>query len=65
MNKKPFFSITLYTLLLWIFTNFIFFNIGAFHFISQKKWKQAINNADLNILKNIKITPFANMLVVK
>ncbi|REC62394.1 methyltransferase type 11, partial [Chryseobacterium pennae] len=47
------------------FTNFIFFNIGAFHFISQKKWKQAINNADLNILKNIKITPFANMLVVK
>lgn len=47
------------------FTNFLFFNIGAFHFISQKKWKQAIVEANLKISKNVKITPFANMLVIK
>lgn len=45
--------------------NFIFFNIGAFHFLSQKQWKKAIHEARLNIIKNIKITPFANMLTIK
>lgn len=47
------------------FTNLIFFNIGAFHFLSQKQWKKAIKSAGLNIIDNKKITPFANMLVVK
>lgn len=47
------------------FTNFLFFNIGAFHFLSQKKWEKAISDADLKILKNVKITPFANMLIIK
>jgi SAM-dependent methyltransferase len=46
-------------------TNFIFFNIGAFHFLSQKQWKRAISGADLEIVENKKITPFANMLVVR
>jgi SAM-dependent methyltransferase len=46
-------------------TNFIFFNIGAFHFLSQKQWKKAISDADLKIMKNTKITPFANTLVIK
>ena len=46
-------------------TNFTFFNIGAFHFLSQKKWEKAISEAGLKILKNEKITPFANMLIVK
>jgi SAM-dependent methyltransferase len=46
-------------------TNFIFFNIGAFHFLSQKQWKRAISGADLEIAENKKITPFANMLVVR
>lgn len=46
-------------------TNFIFFNIGAFHFLSQKQWKRAISPAEMKILKNKKITPFANMLIVK
>lgn len=45
-------------------TNFIFFNIGAFHFLSQKQWKKAISEAGLEIMKNTKITPFANMLVL-
>ncbi|WP_336691012.1 MULTISPECIES: class I SAM-dependent methyltransferase [unclassified Chryseobacterium] len=46
-------------------TNFIFFNIGAFHFLSQKQWKIAISEAGLKIIENKKITPFANMLIVK
>jgi SAM-dependent methyltransferase len=45
-------------------TNFVFFNIGAFHFLSQKQWKKAISEAGLKILKNNKITPFANMLTI-
>ncbi len=47
------------------FTNFIFFNIGAFHFLSEKNWKKAISSANLKIVKNQKLTPFANMLIVK
>lgn len=47
------------------FTNFVFFNIGAFHFLSKKQWKKAISEAGLMILKNKKITPFANMLILK
>ena len=46
-------------------TNFIFFNIGAFHFLSQKQWKRAISGAGLEVVGNKKITPFANMLVVR
>ncbi|PQA97890.1 hypothetical protein B0A69_00720 [Chryseobacterium shigense] len=46
-------------------TNFVFFNIGAFHFLSQKQWKKAISSAGLQIISNQKITPFANMLILK
>ncbi|GAA5083805.1 hypothetical protein GCM10023210_02870 [Chryseobacterium ginsengisoli] len=46
-------------------TNFIFFNIGAFHFLSQKQWRRAISEAGLKIFKNKKITLFANMLILK
>lgn len=46
-------------------TNFIFFNIGAFHFLSQKQWEKAISEAGLKIFENKKITPFGNMLIVK
>lgn len=45
--------------------NFIFFNIGAFHFLSEKQWKKAIYEAGLQIVKNGKITPFANMFIIK
>lgn len=47
------------------FTNFIFFNIGAFHFLSKKQWKTAISEAGLKIIDNKKLTPFANLLIVK
>ena len=46
-------------------TNFLFFNIGAFHFLSEKQWKKAISEAGLKIVDNEKITPFANMLILK
>jgi len=46
-------------------TNFIFFNIGAFHFLSEKQWEKAVSEAGLKIIENKKITPFANMLVIK
>lgn len=44
--------------------NFIFFNIGAFHFLSEKQWRKAISEGGLKIINNTKITPFANMLVI-
>lgn len=47
------------------FTNFVFFNIGAFHFLSKKQWKNAIFGGGLKIVENKKITPFANMLIVR
>ncbi|MEN4761079.1 methyltransferase domain-containing protein [Chryseobacterium sp. C39-AII1] len=47
------------------FTNFVFFNIGAFHFLSEKDWKKAISSANLKIVRNQKLTPFSNMLIIK
>lgn len=47
------------------FINFVFFNIGAFHFLSKKQWKNAIFGGGLKIVENKKITPFANMLIVR
>ncbi|MBP2616712.1 class I SAM-dependent methyltransferase [Chryseobacterium jejuense] len=46
-------------------TNFIFFNIGAFHFLSWKQWTSSISPSGLKIIKNKKITPFANMLIIE
>ncbi|RNL50188.1 methyltransferase domain-containing protein [Pedobacter jejuensis] len=40
------------------FKNFLAFNIGAFHFHSKSAWLQNFNNANLNIKKEIKLTPF-------
>jgi len=45
--------------------NFIFFNIGAFHFLSRKQWEKSISEAGLNIADNKNVTLFANMLVIK
>ncbi|WP_374445335.1 methyltransferase domain-containing protein [Epilithonimonas sp.] len=44
--------------------NFIFFNIGAFHFLSENQWKNAIYEAGLRIKENSKITPFANIITI-
>lgn len=46
-------------------TNFIFFNIGAFHFLSWKQWKSSIAPSGLKIIENKKVTLFANTLIIK
>jgi hypothetical protein len=46
-------------------TNFLFFSFGAFHFLSEKQWKKAINEAGLEIVEIKKITIFANMIIIK
>ena len=45
--------------------NFIFFNIGAFHFLTKKQWERAISEADLKVVVNKKNTPFANTLIIR
>ena len=45
--------------------NFAFFNIGAFHFLSWKQWKQSISPSGLKILRNKKTTPFENTLILE
>jgi len=47
----------------WI--NFIFFNIGVFHFVSFNQWKDAIEKSNLKIEKVEKITPWGTMIFVK
>lgn len=46
-------------------TNFLFFNIGVFHFVSFKQWQEAITQAGLKIEKVEKITPWGTMMLVK
>lgn len=46
-------------------TNFLFFNIGAFHFISIKKWRLAIKESGLKITNEQSLTPFGKTLYIK
>jgi len=45
--------------------NFIFFNIGAFHFVPLTNWKSAIRMADLEITKSEAITIWGTKLYIK
>ena len=45
--------------------NFLAFNIGAFHFLTKKMWKLAIKESELKIIETQKITPFAEMIIIK
>lgn len=45
--------------------SFLFFNIGAFHFLSKKKWKLAIKQSKLELFDTKKITMFAEMMIIK
>ena len=47
------------------FINFLFFNIGVFHFVSFNQWKEAIEASNLKIEKIEKITPWGTMIFVK
>ncbi|WP_180947651.1 methyltransferase domain-containing protein [Tenacibaculum dicentrarchi] len=46
-------------------TNFVFFNIGAFHFLSKRKWKSAIKESGLKIHETNRINIFAETIVIK
>ncbi|MCH4824569.1 class I SAM-dependent methyltransferase [Gramella lutea] len=45
--------------------NFTFFNIGAFHFLTKKKWKNAIKESGLEIYHTKRINMFAEMIIIK
>jgi hypothetical protein len=45
--------------------NFIFFNIGAFHFLSKNKWKRAIKESGLQIHETKGINIFAETIIIK
>jgi len=45
-------------------TNFIFFNIGAFHFVTLKNWKEAIKESGLKIVNKEKITIWGTIIYV-
>lgn len=46
-------------------TNFLFFNIGAFHFTSLRNWKSAISTAGLIIKRKESITIWGTIFFVK
>jgi len=45
--------------------NFMFFNIGAFHFLSKNKWKKAIKESGLKIYETRNVTLFAETIILK
>ena len=45
--------------------NFMFFNIGAFHFLSKNKWEKAIKESGLNIYETKDINIFAETIIIK
>jgi Methyltransferase domain len=44
--------------------NFLFFNIGAFHFLTPAEWRRCINEADLVVVAQKKMTPFGDLWVI-
>ncbi len=46
-------------------TNFIFFNIGTFHFVSLKNWESAITEAGMRIVKKDKLTIWGTVLHIE
>lgn len=45
--------------------NFLAYNIGFFHFHSRLSWLKTFSHAGLNVLKEIKITPFISTFVLE
>ena len=45
--------------------NFLIYSIGAFHFFGKKRWQNVINEAGLIIEKEINMTPFIKVFVLK
>lgn len=46
-------------------SNFLAYNIGFFHFHSKSSWLNTFEKADLEIAKEIKITPFISTFILK
>lgn len=44
--------------------NFVFFNIGAFHFVRFKDWAEAIKTSGLKIQKHEKLTNWGSVLYI-
>lgn len=45
--------------------NFLAYNIGSFHFHSENTWKENIQNANFQITKELKITPFITSFLLE
>ncbi len=45
--------------------NFLFFNIGAFHFLPRKDWLLAIDQSEMTIISTYKVSLFAETLIIK
>ena len=46
-------------------SNFLAYNIGFFHFYSKSSWVTTFKKSDLEIAKEIKITPFISTFILK
>lgn len=44
--------------------NFLFFNIGAFHFLTPNEWRCCIAEADLKVIEEQRMTPFGDLWVI-
>jgi ubiquinone/menaquinone biosynthesis C-methylase UbiE len=44
--------------------NFLAYNIGFFHFTAKSSWYRTFKNADMNLYKEIKITPFITTFIL-
>ena len=46
------------------FANFLAFNIGFFHFFSKTNWTNTIQNSNLKIESETKLTPFTSLFIL-
>ena len=45
--------------------NFLAYNLGAFHFLPKASWRRAFQSARLQVLKEIKTTPFVTTFMLE
>jgi len=46
------------------FANFSAFNIGFFHFYSKRNWIKTVQNSNLKIASETKLTPFTSLFII-
>ena len=47
------------------FINFLFFNVGAFHFVTFKDWEEAITESGMKITKKEKLTNWGTVMYIE